>query len=129
MMDNELQSGLIKTIQLIAQERIKNVNFTKSYTGIVISMDGNKAMVEIFGNAYECIIPNNLSNYIEKDDIVVIQDISNNKVKRVVQGVISSLNKFMFHIYDPVEDKIVSSVLQLWDDELQKPIDVVFELE
>lgn len=125
----DFQESIIESIRTIAGEKLKNVNFTKSYTGIVRSVDGLNCIVEIFGSDSECIIPQNLSSFVEKDDIVIIQDIANNRFKRIVQGVISSLNKDMFHIYDPIEDKIISSIMQLWDEELQEPVDIVFELE
>lgn len=128
-MNQELQNSLIETIKIVAGERLKNVNFTKSYTGLVKEMYDNVAVVEIFESDYECMIPHNLSSYIEKNDIVIVQDISNNRFKKIVLGVISSLNKDMFHIYDTTTDTIVSSVLQLWDEDLQKEINIVFEIE
>jgi hypothetical protein len=127
----DIQNSIIEAIQIIAKERLKNVNFTKSYTGIVktIDFENNKAMVEIFADNYECIVPHNLSSFIDKDDIVIVQDINNNKFKMVIQGVISSTNKDMFHIYDPVTDEIISSVLQLWDEDTKEVINVTFEIE
>lgn len=126
---SNIQESILSTIELIAGERLKNVNFTKSYTGIVRERNGLKCIVEIFDSNYECIVPHNLSSFIDIEDIVIVQDIYNNGLKRIVQGVISSLNKDMFHIYDPIEDRIVSSILQLWDEELQKPINITLELE
>lgn len=128
-MSSDIQNGLIETIQRIAGERLKNLNFTKSYTGIVKEKYGQRCVVEIFDSQYECIIPHNLANFININDIVIVQDIVNNRIKRIIQGVISSLNKDIFHIYDPIENKIVSSLLQLWDEELQIALDVVFEIE
>jgi hypothetical protein len=125
----DIQNSILEAVQTVAGERLKNVNFTKSYTGIVRSIDGTKAIVEVFGSELDCIIPLNLSSFVGKDDIVIVQDIANNSFKRIVQGVISSINKDMFHIYDPVEDRIVSSVEQLWDEELGMAIDVVLEME
>lgn len=128
-MSMDIQSKLIETIQLITGEKLKNVNFTKSYTGIVRSIKGSNAIVEIFENELECTIPHNLLSFVDIDDIVIVQDIANNGIKRIIQGVISSLNKDMFHIYDPVANEIVSSIMQLWDEELQQPIEIVFEME
>lgn len=129
-MDNNVQNSLISTIQTVAGEQIRNINFTKSFTGIVKKIDGLSCVVEIFGSDSDCIIPHNLLPFIDKDDIVIIQDIANNGIKRIVQGVISSLHKDMFHIYDPIENRIVSSVMRLWDEETNQPIDnIVFEIE
>jgi hypothetical protein len=127
----DIQNSIIEAIQIVAGERLRNVNFTKSYTGIIKSIDfeNNKGIVEIYESEYECIIPHNLTSFVDKDDIVIVQDIDNNRFKYVVQGVISSTNKDMFHIYDTIEDKIISSVLQLWDEETQQAINVTFELE
>ncbi|KEK23933.1 hypothetical protein [Bacillus gaemokensis] len=126
---NDVQQSLIESIQILAGERLKNINFTKSFTGIVIEVNGLQAIVEINGSNSDCIIPQNLSSYIGKNDIVIVQDISNTKSQKIVQGVISSTNRDMFHIYDTVEDRIVSSIEQLWDEELQQEIHVVFEIE
>jgi hypothetical protein len=130
-MSLDIQGNIIETIKIIAGEKLKNVNFTKSYTGIIrsISEDRKRAMVDIFGSELECVIPHNLAWLVDIEDIIIVQDIANNKVKRIVQGVINSLNKVMFHIYDPIEDRIVSSVLQLWDEETQMPIEAMLELE
>jgi hypothetical protein len=122
------QLSLLETIQTIAGERLKNVNFTKSYTGIVRSIDGLKCSIEYSGDTHECTIPHNLSSFIAKDDVVIVQDIDNKNITRIVQGVIST-NGTVFNIYDPINDVIVSSVLQLWDEELQKSINVLLELE
>ena len=126
---NELQSSLIETIKLVAGERLKNVNFTKSYTGIAKSVDLENliAVVEIGGTESECIIPYNLRNYIWTDDIVIVQDIANNNRQKIVQGTVATQNGDMFHIYDPVADVIVSSVEQLWDEELQMVVNVTLE--
>ncbi|GAB6253583.1 hypothetical protein BCSAG_49010 [Bacillus cereus] len=126
---SNVQQSLIESIQILAGERLKNINFTKSFTGIVREVNGLRAIVEVMGSDSECIIPQNLASFIAKDDIVIVQDISNTKSQKILQGVISSTNRDMFHIYDPVEDKIVSSIEQLWDEELQQVIDVVFEIE
>jgi tRNA 2-selenouridine synthase SelU len=124
------EEGIIESIRTIAGERLRNVNFTKSFTGIVKDIQGLKAIVEINGSDSECIIPHNLRSYIEQDDIVIVQDVFNNMVKRIIQGTISSTRKNMFHIYDPTTDTIVSSVLQLWDEETNQVVgNVIFEIE
>jgi hypothetical protein len=124
----DIQNSLIESIKIIAGEKLSNVNFTKSFTGVVKEVNGLLCTVEILGSNSECIIPHNLASFINKDDIVVVQDISNTNGQKIVQGVISSINPDIFHIYDPVEDKIVSSAEQLWDEELQMAIDVVLEI-
>lgn len=131
MMKRDLQNSLIETVQILAGERLKNVNFTKSFTGVVKSIDieSLRCIVEIDGHDSECIVPHNLLNYIWKDDVVIIQDIANNNAQKIVQGVIPSSNsQDMFHIFDPVEDRIVSSIEQLWDEELQQEVFVQFEM-
>jgi 2-hydroxy-3-keto-5-methylthiopentenyl-1-phosphate phosphatase len=125
-MIKEIQDSLIESIQIIAREKLKNVNFTKSFVGVVKNINGSKCDVEIMGSEYECIIPHILTSFIGKDDIVVVQDIDN--TTRIVQGVISSVNQYIFHIYDPIEDRVISSVEQLWDEELRMAIDVVLEI-
>jgi len=128
IMNADIQKSLIEAINIVAGERLKNVNFTKSFTGIVREVNGLTCIVEILDSNTECIIPHNLSSFIGKDDIVIVQDIQNTNRQRIVQGVISSINKDMFHIYDTVTDTVVSSVEQLWDEDLQMVIDVVLEI-
>lgn len=128
-MSLDLQQSLLDSVKIIAGERLKNLNFTKSYTGIIRSINGLKCTVEAFGEKLECTIPHNLTSFVGLRDIVIVQDIDNKGITRIVQGVINSLDKTTFHVYDPSEDRIVSGNLQLWDEELQKPINVVFELE
>jgi len=125
----DIQNSLLETVRILAGERLKNVNFTKSYTGIVRDVKGLRCVVEVFGSESECIIPHNLVSFVDIDDIVIVQDIGNNNAQKIVQGVISSINQDMFHIYDDVENRIVSSIEQLWDEELQMPINVILEIE
>ncbi|MFC9727559.1 hypothetical protein [Bacillus cereus] len=128
-MIKSIQQSLLETVQVLAGERLKNVSFTKSFTGIVRDVKGLRCIVEVLGSDSECIIPYNLASFVDVDDIVILQDIGNNNAQKIVQGVISSIHQDMFHIYDPVEDRIVSSIEQLWDEELQIPINVVLEIE
>lgn len=128
-MNLEVQQSLLETVQIIAGERLKNVNFTKSFTGVVKSIDGLNCSVEAFGSTLTCMIPHNLSSFIDLKDVVIVQDIDNKGVTRIVQGVISSLNPDIFNIYDPVADVIVSSVLRIWDEGLQQPLNFRLELE
>lgn len=128
-MSREIQNSIIEAVQTVAGERIRNVNFTKSYTGVVRSISGLEAIVEVLGSDSECIIPHNLASFVGQGDIVIVQDIINGNIQKIIQGVISSINKNMFHIYDSVEDRVVSSVEQLWDEGLGEAIDIVFEME
>jgi hypothetical protein len=129
-MMQDIQNSIIESIKIIAGERLKNINFTKSFTGMVKDIDLNNLIctVEVNGNNTECIIPHNLANYIWVDDIIIVQDISNNKRQKIVQGVISSKNRDMFHIYDPDTDTIISSIEQLWDEDLQMVVNVRLEI-
>lgn len=130
-MNQEIQNSILEAVKILATEKLKSINFTKSYTGIVKSIDFDKltCVVEALGSEGECTIPHNLANFIDKDDIVIIQDINNDNKQKIVQGVVASTNTEMFHIYDPSTDTIVSSVMDLWDEETQQVINVTFELE
>lgn len=131
-MKKEFQDNLIDTIQIIAGEKLKNISFTKSFSGVVKEINGKLCTIEAYEQLYECIIPESIINHVTIGEVAIVQDIFNNNSKRIIQGVITgkTIDGIEFHVYDPVENKIVSSVLQLYDESLGNDISgIIFDIE
>lgn len=127
----DIQNNIIEAIQILAGNSLSNISFTKSFSGRVNKIDKKSCTVEAYGEEYECIIPSNLVGHIITNDVVIVQDLYNNNSRRLIQGVISSQeDSVKFHIYDPVENVVISNILQLWDEELGEEVfGIEFEVE
>lgn len=125
----DIQDSLIRSIQLLAGDKINNLNFTKSFSGKIVQIDETSCLVEAHGQLYRCTIPTNLLNHVSVDEIAVIQDLHGNNQRMIVQGVISSSGSEL-HVYDPIEDRIISSKLQLWNEDSGEEMSgIVLEIE
>ncbi len=129
MTDIDIQDSLIKSIQLLAGDKINSLNFTKSFSGRVVKIEETSCLVDAHGQSYDCIIPTNLLNHVSVEEIVVVQDLQGNNQRRIVQGVISSLGSEI-HVYDPIQDEIISSKLSLWNEGSGEEVfGIVLEIE
>lgn len=122
----EIQDFLIEATKSIAREKLDKTQFTKSYVGLVVDMllDG-ECVVKVNEDRLKSFIPLNMRRFVAKGDYVVVQDLFNDRVNRIVHGVIkgsynggngdgggSSTN---IHIYNINTGEIVSSVFQVYN--------------
>ena len=89
-MDKNLQNSLIESIQILVDEAIKNTAYTSSFIGRVTNISGLEATVEIYGVEQTCKLMEHLQNSVSIGDIVVVQDLYNDKTKKFVQSKIGS---------------------------------------
>ena len=89
-MDNSVQNSLIEAIDIIVKQAIENTPYTTSHIGKVTSIDGYDCKVEIYGQETVCKLLEHLKNVIRVGDIVIVQDLYNNKVDKFVQSKIGS---------------------------------------
>lgn len=111
-----IQDFLIEATKSIAREKIDKTQFTKSYIGTVLRiLEDGECFVEINGVEQKCFIPLNMKHFVSSSDVVVVQDLFNDKTRRIVHGVVRGNSNI--HIYNIITDTVVSSVLQIWNED------------
>ena len=118
-MDNhQAQKILLQTMQDVFNANIKTLNTTNSTIGVVTQTPkGYDVMVEIDGNEHECILTENLHSWIQKDDIVIVQDLYNDGRTRVVTGKTGARNKGASLVFnDESSNKLISGVDGVFED-------------
>lgn len=83
-MDKDLQKSLIDTIQILVDEMVKQTNYTSSQIGLVKEINGFDCIVEIHGSDTECKLAEHLQSFINVNDVVIVQDLYNNRVKKFI---------------------------------------------
>lgn len=112
-MDNhEAQNILVQTIQDIVNGTVETMKTTNSTIGTVVEMPkGFDCVVEIAGQEYQCTLPENLHSWIQKDDVVIVQDLYNDGRKRVVTGKTGAIHTSPSLVFnDEQSDKLISGV-------------------
>lgn len=118
-MDNhQAQKILLQTMQDVFNANIKTLNTTNSTIGVVTQAPkGYDVTVEIDGNEYECILTENLHSWIQKDDIVIVQDLYNDGRTRVVTGKTGARGRDASLVFnDENSNKLVSGVDGVFED-------------
>ena len=83
---NEFQQEIYKTIDILTEEKLKQLGFDKTKRGKVISVDSTACVVEIDGDNYTCKIRKGI--YIQPNDIVFVKFPQNNNVDKYVDTVL-----------------------------------------
>ena len=83
----DMQDNVIKAIRTVVEAELRTLNATKSTIGVVVEDPKNyKAKVKINDDIYEAIVPEHAHHWIQKDDVVIIKDLYNDKKKLVIDG-------------------------------------------
>lgn len=94
MKKSEMQDRLIDTMTDIVDYKISQLDFVNNKIGYVKSEPiGYKCIVSINDNDIECLLTEHLQTWIQKDDIVLVQDIYGTGDKLVVIGKTGSMMK------------------------------------
>lgn len=127
----EINDFIIEATKSISADVLKRNNFTKSYIGKVVSINGNKAVVTINLSDNKCILPVNMKRFINEGDTVVVQDLQNNKAYMVIHGVIKKgeMSNTIIHIFDTINNVVVSSVLEVWDELKNEVVSTTFVVD
>lgn len=130
-----IQDFIVEATKRISAEHFKRANFTKSHVGRVESIDDTGGAVALINNAsIKCILPVNMLRYVAVGDIVVVQDLHNNRSYMVIHGVIKGSGKgiggnIIVHIYDIENNNVVSSAMQVWDESKNSIVSTTFKIE
>lgn len=86
------QESMLLMVERVVDAKINNFGVTSSVIGVVVSNPvGNICDVKIIDDVYQCIIQEHLIHWIQKDDIVIVQDLHNNKRKMLITGKTGSI--------------------------------------
>ena len=128
-MNRDIQDSLVKAVDIIVKENINNTQYTASIIAIVKSVKGFDAVVEIQGEECKCILLEHLHDWIQPNDIVILQDLYNDSRKRAIIGKVGTSAPTSFTVFDEGKKRAISGVEQLYDDELQREVDILLDIE
>lgn len=114
------QQGIINSINTVVDRRLREMNTTSSMIGVVVEDPiGFEVRVRINQDIHKCIIGEHLHHWIQKDDVVVVQDLYNDKKKLTViekTGHLTLDPQLVFE--DPrAKGNYVSGVDKVYDDD------------
>lgn len=128
-MDKNLQDSLLDAIDILVKERVNSTNYTSSNIGKVLSVKGFECTVDIQDNELQCVLMEHLHDWVHEDDIVIVQDLYNDRKKKAVIGKVGTSRPTSFTIYDENKGKAVSGVEQLHDESTGTEVDVILDIE
>lgn len=113
----EIQKQIFDSIQSAIDSRIGGLNTTNSTIGIVEETpNGFDCKVILNGDSITCSLPEHLHSWIQKDDVVIVQDLYNNSQNRVVIGKTGQVSKSPSLVFEDKEkEKLVSGVDGIFD--------------
>lgn len=115
----DMQENIIRAIRTVVGAEMQSMNATKSTIGIVLDNPKNyKAKVKINDDVFEAIVPEHVHHWIQKDDVVVIRDLYNDKKKLVIEGKTGHISGEPQLVFSDARDtdKYVSGVDGVFDE-------------
>lgn len=91
---NQLQEEIYKTVDIIIQNRLKDLKYDVSKKGKVVHVDGDICIVKIDGEEYECKIKRGI--YVAKNDVVEVSFPLGSNVNRYVTEVVEGEGDYLF---------------------------------
>lgn len=129
-MDKSLQNSLLEAIDIMVSDSIQRTKYTSSVIGKVKAVNLPDCTVVLPDNEITCVLPEHLHDWIQKDDIVIVQDLYNDNTKKAVVGKVGSTRPVSFVMYDEKIGRGVSAVDATEDPKTGKVDDsVILELE
>ena len=112
----DIQKKIVDSISVAVESELSNFNTTNSTIGVVKETPAN-FKVEVKGEDIDCLLPEHLHSWIEKGDIVIIQDLYNNGQKRIVVGKTGQLSEDPALVFeDGSVGKLMSGVSGIFDE-------------
>ena len=129
MMDKTIQDSLLQAIDIMVSDSIKKASYTSSSIGKVKSVNLPDCVVRLPDNEITCVLPEHLHDWISVDDVVIVQDLYNNNVKKAVVGKVGSSRPVSFVMYDEEVNRSVSGVESAVDENGNVDESIILELE
>lgn len=129
-MDKAVQDSLLEAINIIVSDSIKKTKYTSSSIGKVKSVALPDCVVSLVNNDITCVLPEHLHDWIQKGDIVIVQDLYNDNTKKAVVGKVGATTTTAFVMSNEAIGKNVSGVVVTEDiDTGEINDDIILELE
>ena len=114
----DIQKKIVDSISVAVESKLSNFNTTNSTIGVVKETPTNfTCKVELNGEYIDCLLPEHLHSWIEKGDIVIIQDLYNNGQKRIVVGKTGQLSEDPALVFEEGSvGKLMSGVGGIFDE-------------
>lgn len=118
MSEKDIQNALLEAVEIVVDSKLKNTNQTNSMIGVVVSDPiGFEVSVQMQGSVFTCTLPEHLHSWVQKDDIVIIQDLYSDGQKRIVTGKTGQLQSTPSLVfYSEEKDGLISGVDGIFDD-------------
>ncbi|MBS4462280.1 hypothetical protein JXA27_06875 [Aerococcaceae bacterium zg-B36] len=107
---NQAQEKLIQAIDVVVKSRLNNYQTTNSMIGVLTEDPvGFDCKVRINNEIIECSVPEHLHSWVQKDDIVIVQDLYNDGRKKLITGKTGQLQAHPSIVFeDPNKKKLIS---------------------
>lgn len=117
MNNYDLQKSVIKAIETVVEAKIGENSTTNSTMGIVVEdPKGFTCKVDMNGQVFTCSLPEHLHTWIQKDDIVIVQDLYNDGVKRIVTGKTGSTRPSPSIVFSDDSGRLIGGVDYIEDE-------------
>lgn len=119
---SDLQKAIIEAIDKSVVHKMAKNRTTNSQIGVVVDDPvGYDVKVLIGRNELSCRLPEHLHTWIQKDDIVIVQDLYGNGSQRIITGKTGERNESPSLVfYDEDTDRNISGRDAIFDDEGNK---------
>lgn len=91
---NELQQEIYKTIDILTNEKLKQLGFDRTKRGKVILPGDDSCIVEIDGEEYTCKVKKGIR--VARNDVVQVEFPQNNSTDKYVKEIISGDGSYSF---------------------------------
>lgn len=127
MSSYESQKNIISAIEKVVEKKIDTMPTTNSTIGIVKDEPkGFDCEVELMGEAYKCLLPEHLHTWIQKGDIVIIQDLYGDGRSKIITGKTGTIQKDPSIVfYDTDKKRNISGREGLFDSDNQRVESIV----
>lgn len=118
MSNYDMQKSVVESIRTIVDMEISKISKTDSQIGVIQSDPlGFSCKVMIGEYTYTCQLPEHLHTWIQKDDIVIVQDLYGDGAKKIVTGKVGQKQESPSLVfYDEEEGRNISGVDGLFDE-------------
>lgn len=119
---SDLQRALLSAVEKEVDLKLQKHKTTNSQIGVVVEdPKGYEAKVLIGRNEKTCSLPEHLHTWVQKDDIVIIQDLYGNGAQKVITGKTGERQESPSLVfYDEDVDRNISGRDAIFDDEGNK---------
>lgn len=125
MANYDIQRSLVEAVEIVVDSKLDKVSTTSSQFGIIVEdPNGFDCKVKIGSDIFSCQLPEHLHTWIQKNDIVIVQDLYGNGSKKIVTGKTGSVNQspsLVFH--DEESGKLIGGVDMVFDENSNEKID------